>query len=64
MAINEELDMAIDEVLEGVNETIKFKTMFKKLIENYLKDNYNEGEILEVVNLIKLNSEEGDLNWR
>lgn len=59
MVMNEELEVSIDQVLQGVTETNEFKTMLKKLIENYLRDNYTEDEILAVIDLIKVETEEG-----
>lgn len=58
MELYDELRSAIKEILEGVSESIEFKSRFEKLVENYFDDSYTERDINEVIGLIS--TSEGD----
>lgn len=49
MEIYNELQIAISEVVFGLDETEKFKRQFKRLIENYYADSVSTSEIENIV---------------
>lgn len=54
MTLFPEIELAIDEELENINESDSFKRGFKRLIENFIEKSYREDDIKEVINLIQL----------
>lgn len=49
MEIYNELQIAISEVVSGLDEKEKFKRQFNKLIENYYADSVSASEIENIV---------------
>lgn len=49
-----ELGVAIDKILQNVNETDEFKRGLERLIENFMENSYHDDDIREILKLTSL----------
>ena len=54
MGYNKELEESIKEVMERYNESDEFKRRFANLIKNAIDDNFTDGDIQDLIELIRL----------
>ena len=54
MSLYLELSDAIREVIDSSPESVEFKQRFSKLIENYFDNSYQDSDISELIDLVKL----------
>ena len=62
MPINQELEAAIRDVLERINESQNFKNRFTQLIKNYIDNTCRDDDIEKVLELVILPSQGDNSN--
>lgn len=61
MKLYRELENAIEEMVDSVDEGEEFRRRFKKLIYNYYERSYGTQDLEDTIELIKLSHEEETL---